>query len=555
MASRLEAVDIPARETAGAESSRFEEQREFQKKRQTVTAEPVKTEVSEPAPEALKDMPEITFELKEIRVSGAQSVPAAELEALGKDLINRKVTLNDLQVLVSKMKRHYREKGFIAVYVYLPKQDIQNGRVEFRVIEGELGWVKIEGQRWFSEKIIRRILHLKSGKAINFQALQNALGRLNKNRDIKAQAVLEPGKEFKTTDIQIKVKDHFPVHLTTDVNNLGTRDTGRTRWGIGATHNNLLGQMDRLSGRFQIGRGAWAVGSDYNIPVTPWETRLGFGYSHTAVKVGGQFKDLDVEGTASTYSPYLLQPLPGNDFLETNLNLGMDFKSIENRVQGRKTGKDELRILNTGLEFEETDTYGKTFLPVSFHFGFSDFLGASGKVEPAATRPGTGGQFFIYRSALTRYQRLPADLTLVFRGAWQLTPDQLPASEQFRLGGAFSVRGYPEGDTMADYGGLLATELYIPTYFFPQDWKLPYSSLPLRKQIQGVAFFDFGAGALHDPAAGDIHDRFLAGAGGGVRIHLFDKVFARFQWAGRTGGKSSDGSHSAFYYGLSAELF
>ena len=552
----LEAVDVPSRETAGVESSRFQETAELKNKTQALKAEaPKEKEMEEKESEISKGAAGTTFELKGIRVTGAASIPASELEALGKGLLNKKVRLQDLQGLVSQMKQYYREKGFVAVYVYLPKQEVEAGIVEFRVMEGEIGQAQIQGNHWFSEKIIRRQLCLKSGKVVRYEWLKDALRRLNKNRDIKAKAVLKPGKEFKTTDLEIQVKDHFPVHLSTDVNNLGTRDTGRTRWGIGAVDTNLLGRMDQLSTRFQIGKGAWAVGTDYNLPVTPWDTRLGFGYSHTSVNVGGQFKDFDVKGEASIYSPYLSQPLLNKEFLEANLNLGLDFKSIENRVLSRKAGKEESRILNTGLDFEETDNDGKTFFPVSFHFGFSDFLGASGKVESAATRPGTGGQFFIYRSSLVRYQRLPADLTWAVKSSWQLTPDKLAASEQFRIGGAFSVRGYPEGDFLADYGGFLSNELYIPSYFFPADWKLPYSKMPLRKQIQGVVFFDFGAGALHDPVAGDVKDRLLAGAGGGVRIYLFDKIFARFQWAGRTGGKSSDGSRSAFYYGISAELF
>ena len=553
----LKAADVPSRETAGAESSRFQEAPEFEDKARTLKARAPEEEeiVESPAGTSEGTKPALTFELKEIRVTGAQSIPASELEILGKGLLSKKVSWDDLQGLAARMKKYYREKGFVAVYVYIPKQEVEAGRVEFRVVEGEIGRIVILGNRWFSERVIRRALHFSSGKGVRYDWIKKSLNRLNKNSDIKAKAVLKPGKEFKTTDLEIHVKDRFPAHLNTDVNNLGTRDTGRTRWGIGAVHHNLSGQMDVLSGRFQIGRGAWAVGSDYNIPVSPWDTRLGFSYSHTRVKVGGQFKDLDVKGRASTYNPYLLQPLFDTGFLEGEFNLGMDFKSIENSVQGRKTGKDELRILNAGLAFEETDVYGKTFLPVSFHFGFADFLGSSAKAEPAASRAGTGGQFFVYRSSFIRYQRLPWGLGFALRGSWQLTPDPLPASEQFRLGGAFSVRGYPEGDSLTDYGGFLSSEVYIPSYFFPADWKLPHSSLPLRKQIQGVAFFDFGAGALHDPAADDVEDRFLAGAGGGVRIQLFDKVYARFQWAGRTGGKSSDGSNGAFYYGISAELF
>jgi hemolysin activation/secretion protein len=141
-----------------------------------------------------------------------------------------------------------------------------------------------------------------------------------------------------------------------------------------------------------------------------------------------------------------------------------------------------------------------------------------------------------------------------FRGQLQLTNTPLAPSEQLPLGGAFAVRGYPEGEYLADYGAFMANDLLIPTYFFPKDWKLPYSKEPLRQQIQGVTFFDFGGGVLRKPMNSEKDSRTLAGAGLGVRIRLFDKVYARIQWATPTGSKASNGSETAFYYGVSAEF-
>ena len=63
----------------------------------------------------------------------------------------------------------------------------------------------------------------------------------------------------------------------------------------------------------------------------------------------------------------------------------------------------------------------------------------------------------------------PAGMMLTLRGSLQLTPNRLSPSEQLRLGGAFSVRGYSEGDYLADYGGFVTNELSVPTYFFPAD--------------------------------------------------------------------------------------
>ena len=543
--------NVPSRETAGAEQERFEKQQELETK-----AKRVRKDIQR---EADKEVAEITgekgnaFVLKSVSFSGNETVSTEELQKAVQEWIGKEINFDDLKKVTSKLKAYYRDKRFVAAYVYLPPQKIKDGAVEIRIVEGRLGNIKIEENKWFSEKAIRRALSLKQGEVIRFQDLNQSLTDLNKNPDIKARALLAPGLEPKTTDIVFKVKDKFPVHLTGEINNLGTDSTGNTRYGVGLTHNNLTGNMDQLSGRFQIGSGALAVGTRYSVVAGPYRTQVGFSYSHSSVHLGRDFRELNIRGKADTYGIDIVQPFLRNSFVQSALNLGFDIKSIENKILGVKAGKDELRILNTGINLEETDRFGKTYFPHTFHFGFSDFLGASDVNETAATRANTGGQFFIYRNSLIRYNRLPYGLTHALRTEVQLTPDRLSPSEQFRLGGAFSVRGYSEGDYLADYGGFITNEIYVPTYIFPAEWVLPYSHEQLRQVFQLVGFFDFGAGALRKTLPGERNNKTLMGAGGGLRIHLYDRIFARLQWAARMGDRAVDGENGVFYYGVSAE--
>ena len=102
------------------------------------------------------------------------------------------------------------------------------------------------------------------------------------------------------------------------------------------------------------------------------------------------------------------------------------------------------------------------------------------------------------------------------------------------------------------YGG---AELWIPTFLFPANWKLPFSAEPIRKQIQVVGFFDYGAGRLRKPLVGEEKNRTLMGTGVGLRVHLFDRVYARVEWGFPVGGSDPvDGRNSAFYFGVTMDL-
>lgn len=549
------AQSVSDSETAGAEQSRFEQEMVLEEQARIEEEKVEQPAVLKEEVEEKKELEsEVSFVLKEVIITGNVSIATETLQAIADTRLNTEVTLEDLRTLAGEIKQYYRDAGYIAAYVYLPPQNVTRGTVEITVVEGILGDVKIEGNKWYSEKVIRRILNLTVGNVVFYKNLRSALLFLNKSEDIDAKAVLRPGEKPQTTDLVVNIEDRLPVHLSTDVNNLGTDNTGRHRWGVALSHNNLFGQMDRLLTRFQLGSGLWAFGADYSVPINSKRTLVGVNYSHSEVDVGGPFKALDVEGKATTYGLYILQPFLHGGPVEASFQVGFDWKSVENKILGQVSGEDELRILNLGLNTEMTDRWGRTMSPHSFHFGFSSFLGASSKIASMPTRPLTGGQFFIYRGSVIRYNRLPFGMLLSIRGVVQLSPDRLPPSEQIRLGGAFSVRGYPEGEYLADSGAYMANEILIPTYLFPKDWKLPFSKQPLRQQIQEVVFFDFGGGELDRPLAGEEEDKFLAGMGAGLRIHLFDRVYARLHWAGRLGSKSRDGSDSQFYFGVSAEV-
>lgn len=546
-------------ESAGAEATRFEDSLEReardQKKHSDHLTQVIEDETSSKKSQAKKTYDGPIFRMNNIRITGNESIPSSELEPIVGTLLNRDVNMDEVQDVVAEIKEYYRKNGYVSTYVHVPPQQLKNGIIEIRVVEGELSDVTVEGNRYFSDGVIIKRIQLDSNKKVDYDGLRKSLKRLNKHRDIQAKAILKPGMKPGTTAVQLQVEDKFPLHLGADVNNLGTDNTGNIRTGVSLSHTNLTGNMDTLSGRFQIGSGATAVGANYEAPINSIDTKVGFAYTRATVDVGGSFKALDLEGTATTYGAYVIQPLLEAENFEASAQVGFDWKSIHNKILGRDSSNDELRILKMGVTGNQTDKAGKTFFQQFFLQGFDRFLGASHKSDSHSTRVGSGGQFFISRTNIQRYFTLPGAMTLALKFAMQLTEDKLAPAEQFRLGGAYSVRGFSEGEYLGDYGTRLQTELHVPTYIFPEDWSLPWTDEPLREQIKAVGFFDFGGASLRGPLPGEREHRFLAGIGGGLRMRLYKRVYARLEWATSVGAGRNDGADSAFYFGVSTELF
>ena len=188
------AADVPGRDSAGVEAERLEEE-SLAVRQATYQAILPQVELTEEE-EGLKSLPEgqVSFELKAVKITGNQSIPSTELEGNVSTYIGKQISFGDLQKIVSKIKQYYRSRGFVAVYVYLPPQEIEGGVVEFRVVEGKIGSVEIQGNHWFSASVIRRRLQLTPKKVVSYEGLKSALSRLNRHRDIKVRAALKPGK-------------------------------------------------------------------------------------------------------------------------------------------------------------------------------------------------------------------------------------------------------------------------------------------------------------------------------------------------------------------------
>ena len=150
---------------------------------------------------------------------------------------------------------------------------------------------------------------------------------------------------------------------------------------------------------------------------------------------------------------------------------------------------------------------------------------------------------------------MPLESYLQIRSQFQLASRDLPSSEQLQLGGESSIRGYPEGDFLADAGASLNLDWVFPMYLFPKDWKLPRSDAPLRNQVEPCVFMDLGGGKLMNTLPGERKEKFLMGLGGGVRIHLYGKAFLKLEWAEAVGDEPISGAGpSTFYFTFQGEI-
>jgi hemolysin activation/secretion protein len=547
------AQEPPPGQEPGAQVERYREDAEREKQRleyKKRKAPEIKVEEAKPKP--VSEGP--SFALKGVKVSGSTIFKEQDFRQIYEPYINKNVTFQDMQAVAGKIESKYKEKGYFTTTVYIPEQEIKDGIIEIHIAEGKMGQLNVEGNRWFSGDFIGKFIHVKKNEILNIKTLARDILRLNKNPDLEVKAVLSQGKDPQTSDVALKVMGKFPWHVGLVQDNRGSRLTGKYRSMLYLRSSNVSGIGDTVFINSLYSGNSLGETVSYSIPVGTYGTKFSLDATYFKMKLGKEYKSYDITGISQIYSPYFSWELALSEVFEAYANLGMDIKSIKKKMSDDTTANDQLRTPFFSFNFSKIDSGGQTTFSPKFNFGTAGFLGTSHRNHPTSSRAGTGGFFFKYEQSLNRIQKMFLDSYVSIRTQLQVATHTLASSEQFQLGGADSVRGYPEGDYLADNGAVVNFDWAFPMYLIPKSWKLKGEQIPLRHQIEPVFFVDVGGGDLKKVLPGEKKDKFLAGVGGGLRLRF--KLFSlRLDWAKAVGDKQTSGSGpSTFYFTFQSEL-
>ncbi len=536
------AQNVPAGESIGGQATR--QQQEVEKIRKRVESKkPSANAVETTAPESTPlEKSKISFVLKAIDIQGMTIFSHEQMASLYASFLNTTITYVEINTIIDRIKTKYKQSGYFTTTAYLPQQEIKNGFLAIVVIEGRIGKVRVEGNKYFSSQWISSYIHASRGGVLNINELNRDVLRLNQNSDLQVKAVLSPGQEPGTVDVTLKVHDQLPWHAGVTMDNQGTRLLGYVRGGTYLRSTNVTGRGDSLFISSNMNSRSAGESITYRTPIDTQGTTLGISYSHFWMRLGQEYKSFDIKGISDQGSVDLNKELYLTENIQVNGITGLYVKSILRTQLDQETSDDQLRIPYLGIDLSENDNMGTTSFSPRLEFGTSGFMGASSMDHPSGSRADTGGFYALYTQTASRTENLFWESYLRLSSQFQATSHTLPYSEQIQIGGEGSVRGYPEGDYLADLGGYGTVEWNFPMYLIPKDWKLHNSQTPLRHQIEPYIFVDMGGGMLKEVLPGERATESLWSAGGGFRVHLYNSVYFNIDLAQHLGDKPTSGS-------------
>jgi len=482
--------------------------------------------------------------VKKITVIGVTFFKDEEIRKIVAPYEGKELTLKEMQKVADLITELYRSKGYITSRAYIPPQKVESGVLEIRVLEGKMGELNIKGNRYFKASIFEKRVTLEKGKPFDYNELRRDLTKINERPDRSAKAVLTPGKAAGQTDVLLNVKDRSPLHYGFGYDNYGSRYIGKDRYGISLKHDNLTGNDDILSLQLQQAEAdAYRLRSlHYLFPIDN-ELEVGFYTARTRLKLGREFEDSDSRGKSALYSIFANKTLIDKEDLNLGISAGFDYKDIRNYAAGIETSRDEMRVVKAGIDYDKSDSYGRTLISNEIDFGIPKIMGGLNSKDSRASRAGSGGKFIKDTLYFIRLQRMLWNSTLLWKNQLQLSPYTLAAAEQFQMGGINNLRGYPPAEKVGDRGFAYSFEWSFPPYLIPKSVGVPFSQAKLYDAFRVVAFYDWAYARIRIPQAGEQKDQTLKSAGFGLRLNLPEDFSARIDFGYPIGQTPSDGNH------------
>ena len=448
------------------------------------------------------------------------------------------------------MTDNFRKKGYITTRVILPPQQVNDHVLRLQVIQGMMGSLKVQGNRYFKDSIFTNKIGIAQGSAFDYDQLRNNLRIINEHPDRYARAVLVPGATQGQTDVVLNVEERMPIHVGFSYDNFASRYLNKNRYTGTVTDNNLTGNDDILTLQYQMGdANAYKLLSGrYLYPVTS-KTQIGFFAAHDYIKLKEEFKDVNARGKSKLYSFFVNHSLLDSETMKVTLNAGFDYKDVYNFQLGNEVSRDRLRIAKLGINIDGSDMwYGRNIVNNDVSFGIPNFIGGLDDTDARSSRVGAGGAFTKDVLTLLRLQTMPWETSLLVKGEAQFASKVLPAVEQYQLGGIANVRGFDPGEAAGDSGESFTAEYSVPVYFIPRDLAVPFSKAKVYDALRLAAFFDWGHVNLRNPQVGEKKNRTLDSVGLGLRFNLPEDFSIRLDWAHPMMGEGTDGRKNRIWF-------
>jgi hemolysin activation/secretion protein len=473
-----------------------------------------------PSKEMREQMAKVSFTLKSVVIDGATVYSIDELKPAWQDLIGKKISPLDSEAIAQRITAIYHRDDYFLSQAVVPQQEIKNGVLTVRVVEGFISNVIFVGD--VQHSILRDSLapfadRIKRLHPVQTADVERTLLLINDLPGVTAQGTLRPSpNEFGGAELVVAMTNKS-VDGVYSLDNRGTKFVGPWEHTALFAANSAFGMYERTQLRINTTSPTTAMrywDLQHDEPLDGNGTRLLLDVSQSQTAPGNTLRPLGIIGDSDYFQAKITNPLIRSRRQTLIARAMFDMRNTGTDIfHATPYSEDRLRVARAGGSYNIFDGwYGNNLVDAQVSHGFN-VLGATSSGSERSNPIGRSN-FTKLNFDLSRTQSLPKNFSVFAAFSGQASSDPLLAAEQFTLGGAGFGGAYDPGELSGDEGMAGKLELRY-------DRTL---NQPLFNGYELFGYYDIGRVWLENAAIHANDKKSLASTGFGVRSFFTDNL-------------------------------
>lgn len=388
-----------------------------------------------------------------VQVQDAAHLSKADLQRLTAPFEGKCLGLSDFDAILEALTLAYVDRGYILARAYLPEQDLADGTLDIRVVEGQVSAVRINGEdhpRW-----ARQVFPGVEGSIAEIRSVEQGLDQIEAMHRWRAQMEFTPGDAPGDSILDVSAATDKPIELRVTTHNRGIEPTGQWVTGVALDWTHMLGISDswHISATKSLNPGPLSLGYDGDsstsfgiggeIPFGKWTFAYDHSRSHYGQTIPGAVAPIEIDGDSHSHVLSAHYLLHRDQTTKTTAEFSLSHASSQNYILGILIGNSSrsLTWARFGLAHERPLWQGQLSAEGHLEFGLPWFGAERSSEQPAGSPE---AQYMLAGGSATWDRGFDTGLGSVrvtSTAKLQISSDRLYGGQQISIGGASTVRG------------------------------------------------------------------------------------------------------------------
>lgn len=453
----------------------------------------------------------VCFEIRRIELADVPANWQSWLQPLASLAQGKCMGIGQINQLIAELTNEIVNRGYTTSRVFVPEQNLKSGDLTLLVKPGRIRQLRLKSGG--SNISLLSAFPISVGDILNIRDIEQGLEQLSRARSQHATMQIVPGDLPGESDIVVSLEHSKPVQTALSWDDAGQEATGKQQGTATISIDGLLGFNDVLSlswgqdvEQSQHPRSRSRTVS-WLLPWGNWTVFASHGEFDYEQLVNGTNQSFTSSGLNRNTLLSLSRLLHRNQISKTELALQLTRKSSRSYIESTEIALQKRDLSLAGLELTHRHYLGSVVLDAALGYtrGVSWF-GAMGDALAKQGGPSAHHEVFSGQLGLSvPFQLGKQSLRWSSELYGQYSPDLLFGSEQFTIGGRYTVRGFDEQSLTGQSGYHLRNEL---------SWSVP---IPFPPGTAAELYAGLDAGQVSRMNGSDTDTHSLSGWAIGLR--------------------------------------